>query len=773
MTESEKNVPHFNESIDQNKEIRGNSRRGGDAPPEVQQKIIDIIIEEARKLKFDNRDIAYYIAIAKRESGFNPDAASASSTASGIAQVIDKTGTTLGINDANRFDARSSIKAGLNYFVLLKNSLTRKYGKTTGEYEALIYYCYHYGEFAVNRKEVVNGQLQVKEPLPFSTIKGNAKYNDSQTVVDEATRIEKILNGTHGLQIQLTDVLGKAMAGRKVLVVQKVAKPVAKDVAPTAALAASSTPSTTPSTPANSAPATPSTSPNTTPAPANIAPEKVPTQAMAAIQPMSAETASTALEIEWQLQAIEITTDADGHLPEIEAESQQPFLILVPRIDFKAYNEAVAKGEIPEEPVVHHVLPHNGEQTDLPAIKTDSPKDAAPIKSAVAKNSKPLPVQSVENPKNIYAAVDAPARAPLPAPSKSAEAHISLEDALNLLRNTSAFGDAVASTFVYIKQFVTRPKLPATPLNEATPTVKAKARTQTIGSSLQNKDIKQTKIKDQTTTAEKPVQKLVEVDAEATWMKFALAEQTKGGDDAVKQVKGKPSDSSEWNALHTKRENAEKAVVDLNRHLKHETAKPEKKRDAAKLRTLPEQIEEQHNIAKESDERMREIEKTYNNDDIVKYLESTGLERDQARKDETFWCASYVNWCVKQAGFSGPKGAPAAESWKNWGVELKEPRYGAITVVTRAQGKYHVGFFTGIEEKEQTVGFEDVETVDKKGHKAIHKKPIRKKVKLIKLLSGNMGSESRIKDLADWLETEDPTDKKRAYQYLVSYRWPK
>lgn len=765
MTEPEKNVPHFNESIDQNKEIRGNSRRGGDAPPEVQQKIIDIIIEEARKLKFDNRDIAYYIAIAKRESGFNPDAASASSTASGIAQVIDKTGTTLGINDANRFDARSSIKAGLNYFVLLKNSLTRKYGKTTGEYEALIYYCYHYGEFSVNRKEVVNGQPQVKEPLPFSTIKGNAKYNDSQTVVDEATRIEKILNGTHGLQIQLTDVLGKAMAGRKVVVVQKVAKPVAKDAAPTAALAASSTPSTTPSTPVNSVPATP--------APANIAPEKEPTQAVAAIQPMSAETASTALEIEWQLQAIEITTDADGHLPEIETESQQPFLVLVPRIDFKAYNKAVAKGEIPEEPVVHHVLPHNGEQTDLPAIKTDSLKDAAPIKNAVAKNSKPLPVKSVENPKDIYAAADASARAPLPAPSKSAEAHISLEDALNLLRNTSAFGDAVASTFVYIKQFVTRPKLPATPLNEAIPTVKAKARTQTIGSSLQNKDIKQTKIKDQTTTAEKPVQKLVEVDAEATWMKFALAEQTKHDDDEVKRKSGKPSDSSEWSALHTKRKNAEKALVNLNRDLKQETAKSEKKRDAAKLKALSEQIEEQQEIVKESDDRMREIEKIYNNEDIVKYLESTGLERDQARNDETAWCASYVNWCVKQAGFSGPKGAPAAESWKNWGIELKEPRYGAITVVTRAQGKYHVGFFTGITEKEQTVGFEDVETVDKKGKKTMQKKPIKKNIKFVKLLSGNIGPKSDIEDIADWLETEDPTDKKRAYKYLVSYRWPK
>ncbi len=43
---------HVNESIDQKKDLKGNSRRGGDAPPEIQQKIVDIIIEEARRLQF-------------------------------------------------------------------------------------------------------------------------------------------------------------------------------------------------------------------------------------------------------------------------------------------------------------------------------------------------------------------------------------------------------------------------------------------------------------------------------------------------------------------------------------------------------------------------------------------------------------------------------------------------------------------------------------------------------------------------------------------------
>ena len=43
---------HVNEKIDSKKELKGNSHRGGDAPPEVQQKIIDIIISYLNKMNF-------------------------------------------------------------------------------------------------------------------------------------------------------------------------------------------------------------------------------------------------------------------------------------------------------------------------------------------------------------------------------------------------------------------------------------------------------------------------------------------------------------------------------------------------------------------------------------------------------------------------------------------------------------------------------------------------------------------------------------------------
>lgn len=147
---------HANEPIDAQKELHGNSRAAGDAPPEVQQKVIDVIIEEARKRKFNNRDIAYYIAIAKRESGFNPDAANPNSTASGVAQVVDDTGKTFQIDDRNRFNARASIQAGLDYFALLKAAVIADFGSASGIHEPLIYHCYHYGQFSTHRRETVH-----------------------------------------------------------------------------------------------------------------------------------------------------------------------------------------------------------------------------------------------------------------------------------------------------------------------------------------------------------------------------------------------------------------------------------------------------------------------------------------------------------------------------------------------------------------------------------------------------------------------------------------
>jgi uncharacterized protein (TIGR02594 family) len=83
------------------------------------------------------------------------------------------------------------------------------------------------------------------------------------------------------------------------------------------------------------------------------------------------------------------------------------------------------------------------------------------------------------------------------------------------------------------------------------------------------------------------------------------------------------------------------------------------------------------------------------NQRIIEYHSTTSL---RATTDETAWCSSFANWVMKNSGYRGTNSA-AAISWLDWGVELKTPRYGAITVVydtnhppTRSGN--HVSFWT-------------------------------------------------------------------------------
>lgn len=72
----------------------------------------------------------------------------------------------------------------------------------------------------------------------------------------------------------------------------------------------------------------------------------------------------------------------------------------------------------------------------------------------------------------------------------------------------------------------------------------------------------------------------------------------------------------------------------------------------------------------------REIRGAQHNPRIVEYHATTTL---RATTDETAWCSSFVNWCLKQAGITGTNSAAAA-SWVNWG-QAATAKAGAITVI--------------------------------------------------------------------------------------------
>lgn len=110
---------------------------------------------------------------------------------------------------------------------------------------------------------------------------------------------------------------------------------------------------------------------------------------------------------------------------------------------------------------------------------------------------------------------------------------------------------------------------------------------------------------------------------------------------------------------------------------------------------------------------------------ILEYHNVTKLSADN---DETPWCSSFVNFCMKEAGVEGT-GSARARDWETWGDKLDEPFMGCIAVFTRPEGG-HVGFYVGSEESGD-----------------------------ILLLGGNQGDKVSIA--------------RRSTAKLLSYRWPK
>lgn len=815
------NETFYNVPIDTRKELSGTGRGPWKAPEAVQQKVVDIIIEEARKQGFNTRDTAYYLAIAKRESTFNPDAANECSTASGVAQVVKKTGESLGITDKNRFDARSSVRAGLEYFKKIKQMTVADYGSAAGDYEPLIYNRYHYGEhstqvYSIKKIADKRGKKWDKEhfePKPMSVLRASPRYADSKTVVDEAVRIEKILNASHGLVVQLNDVLGKPLGKKTVLIATQTpkspkppappapavpatpaaaimpAKPYAP-AAPPAGVAPAATGTTTtqqssvppaaamamksdPTAPAQAAlPSAPATVPDATVTPADGVAAASASSSPQQAEPVAADTwpptgepvpegeIKSGVPDEWEITIVEATTDENGNLPEVITESGQPFVIMIPRLNHEEYNDAVSKNLIAEFGNEHRLLPHDGEQAPAPVAAQPVPKSPAPavLKPAPAVAAKPKPVLPAPPPPPPPSAFTAAAAKPAPKPSQNSG--FSFADLAAAIKKQLGWGAVYPTSFAYVKQLQTRPKFAPAPLADAK-VQSGSARVQVIGSSLPAKTVNAPKVEAKVTTAVKTAVQPVAIAGDASWMPFAIQEQNKkGADEVIETVAQKhrnDPDWKKWRRLHTSELQAAK---DKKALIKAEQKKKIPAKDA--IQALRDQIAQHEKTAADADKEMLLIEPKYNNQDILKYLRT--VKWADARDEDTPWCASFVNWCLLQAGIKGTNNA-GAESYVNWGEEISEPKYGAITVVKRGANSYHVGFFTGITNKSVSDGYEEIESTDKQGKVTKTRKKKSKTIKMVRLLSGNMSE--RIRELSEWVV--DPAD---GALHLVSYRWP-
>lgn len=76
---------------------------------------------------------------------------------------------------------------------------------------------------------------------------------------------------------------------------------------------------------------------------------------------------------------------------------------------------------------------------------------------------------------------------------------------------------------------------------------------------------------------------------------------------------------------------------------------------------------------------------------IEEYLQTTTYDLPTDYTDEVPWCSAFVNWTIKKAGIIGTNSA-WSQSWRQWGVGLNAPKYGAIIVFHWSGSRGHVGF---------------------------------------------------------------------------------
>lgn len=143
---------YYNDPLD----VEGFTRSAGGAPKDEQEKAIRTIIETGRSLDASDEEIAYALATARTESGFNIYAAARSSSAYGLGQFLNETGKSYGLNQENRDDIQMQAQA-LIEFTQYNFDLAKKRGKGL-EYV----YKYHHdgpsedsGGLALSKKNVM------------------------------------------------------------------------------------------------------------------------------------------------------------------------------------------------------------------------------------------------------------------------------------------------------------------------------------------------------------------------------------------------------------------------------------------------------------------------------------------------------------------------------------------------------------------------------------------------------------------------------------------
>tara|TARA_R110002167_G_scaffold119832_4_gene297401 strand:- start:870 stop:1778 length:909 start_codon:yes stop_codon:yes gene_type:complete len=160
---------HYNDDIPE----EGYTRNSGGAPKAVQQSIIKKIIEVGRTLQATDEEIAYSLATARYESGFNPYAAAKKSSAYGLGQFIRKTGKFYNLNQENRDDVNMQAQA------LVEHTMDNFRTASNKNYSKAHVYALHHDGPSLNKDGLSKSREHIMPYIPkyLKIVEGYRPYD--------------------------------------------------------------------------------------------------------------------------------------------------------------------------------------------------------------------------------------------------------------------------------------------------------------------------------------------------------------------------------------------------------------------------------------------------------------------------------------------------------------------------------------------------------------------------------------------------------------------
>lgn len=157
---------NYNKPIPDDGKQHGFSRNWADADLGVQAFICNLLISHFLQAGYAIEKVAFLLLLVRVESGFNPDAAATTTSASGLGQFVNKTrrdlGARIGLQEPEPFCIDTQLKLFDNYLPELFRWAERERKRDSSKCAYCLAYKYHhdgplsdYGGYGIAQREII------------------------------------------------------------------------------------------------------------------------------------------------------------------------------------------------------------------------------------------------------------------------------------------------------------------------------------------------------------------------------------------------------------------------------------------------------------------------------------------------------------------------------------------------------------------------------------------------------------------------------------------